>query len=498
MNFNEEQLKEELQKRFVNNQVITSNDMKTIVNILTNIVKKEQIFPEIPESLMNMAYNILFIQLDRRINANSIYNDNLYSTKDDMYNGDAIYTANNDMPSEEYMSSEDYSYSKEYVDNEDDVYITNNDMSSEEYISSEDYVSSSDKKDTYNEDDIISKINMSVNHVKAVMNVIIEEGNRLKSMGKETYYYNLMKSNHLIAADIYRIRYEFFCDAIDKLCDHFKIEKLDDEMSSDDALISLFELTESKESSRLQSALDLIMNHRDKLIIEDKNGIDQLNSPILEISNEDIRSLQLLRKVKYGNVIDLLDIIYESIRIKSEEDTKTNSLYFGLYIPLYDMFLNEDIKDIELYKKKNTEKIQNVLSILQNMKSMTIRDSNRWWNNLKAINKHPKFNLEKFKNNVVQKYLEAAEDKKMTASNKSEHRNNLAGARNTPLPSSNVDTKLHEELSKNTKETPPATNSWNITAFMIIMTIFSILLFIVGSVTTIYLVSINMIVFSML
>ncbi|KAI5127002.1 hypothetical protein NEPAR04_0530 [Nematocida parisii] len=478
MNFNEERLKEEPQKRFVNNQVITSKDMKTIVNILMGIVKKEQIFPEIPESLMNMAYNILFIQLDRIINPNSVYNDNLYSNKDGMYNGDNIYNTNNDMSSEEYISSEDYVYSKEYIDNEDDIYNTNNDISSEEYISSEDYVSSSDKKSIYNEDDIISKINMSVNHVKMVINIIIEEGNRLKSMEKEAYYYNLMKSNHLIAADIYRVRHKFFCDAIDKLCNHFKIKKLDDEMSSNDALISLFELTESKESSRLQSALNLIMNHSDKLAIEDKNGLEQSNSPILEISDEDIRSLQLLRKVKCGDIIDLLDIIYESICIKNQEGTKTNSLYFGLYIPLYDMFLSEeDIKDIELYKKKNTEKIQNVLSILQNIKSMTIRDSNLWWNNLKAINKHPKFNLEKFKNNVVQKYLEAAEDKKPIVNNKPEQYDNLVGVINGSL---------------------PAKNSWNIPTFMIIIAIFSILLFIVGSITAIYLVSINMIVFSIL
>ncbi|KAI5169649.1 hypothetical protein NEIRO03_2685, partial [Nematocida sp. AWRm78] len=194
------------------------------------------------------------------------------------------------------------------------------------------------------------------------------------------------------------------------------IPKLDDKMTSNDAIIKLCKLTKSKECSRLQRALDILIKHGRNINIKYENGKKQSNTTELEISKDDIYSLQLL-KISYLHYIIyfnefLKESVYKSIYIQ----TKNNENYFNFSIyALYKLVTIEDTsaygnkRKTEPYITQTKNEIKKYLSEIKNMKSMSIRDIVKESYILEYLITRNSITINEFTNNVLQNYLKSTE-----------------------------------------------------------------------------------------
>ncbi|KAI5156087.1 hypothetical protein NEPAR06_2125 [Nematocida parisii] len=69
----ENRLKTEVHREFKDNEeYITKEGINKIYQIITEIIRKQDIFTELPEPLEHLAYNLLYIQIYNRIIYRSI------------------------------------------------------------------------------------------------------------------------------------------------------------------------------------------------------------------------------------------------------------------------------------------------------------------------------------------------------------------------------------------------------------------------------------------
>ncbi|OAG30918.1 hypothetical protein NEIG_00402 [Nematocida sp. ERTm5] len=137
----------------------------------------------------------------------------------------------------------------------------------------------------------ISEIKNSITQTYAIIDIIKEAAKQLDSESKKQAFYRLIGNNHIIIASVYRHKKNFYDSFINILREKAGIPELDGKITSKDAIIKLFELTESEKYSRLQRVLDILMKHGDNLIITDNNGVEHSNIDNLGICNDDIYSL---------------------------------------------------------------------------------------------------------------------------------------------------------------------------------------------------------------
>ncbi|KAI5168002.1 hypothetical protein NEIRO02_2322 [Nematocida sp. AWRm79] len=264
----------------------------------------------------------------------------------------------------------------------------------------------------YTEDYIVSKMNDCIKHVDLIIDIIMNVAKELESDDQKQAFYDLMGNNHMVMAQVYKFKWNFFIPSINILCRKAGIQKLNDKITSEDAMVKLCELTSSGECSRLQNALNILMKYGDNLTIPDKNGIEQSNADKLGLTEDDIYSLQLITRTYRWNNIDLNkflnDSIYNSIYIEDNEHSLNYSIS-NLYNTVFDMSKSNGISNIESYKKKNIDKIKECLNELMSKERMGINNEIRESKVYNHIKTHKHFNIEDFKNNVIQKYLKSIE-----------------------------------------------------------------------------------------
>ncbi|EIJ89341.1 hypothetical protein NEPAR06_0508 [Nematocida parisii] len=273
----------------------------------------------------------------------------------------------------------------------------------------------------YNEDYVISEIKGSIKHIDIVMDIIIKSAEELQDANKQAYY-ELMGNNHIIMAEVYKVRSTFYVYSIDILCESIDIPEIDARMTSDDVMIKLCELTESGECSRLQRALDILMKHGNNLTIADKI-IDQSNAHELGISNDDINSLHLLTKLhKWTNSDFNMFIgqsVYKSIYNEIDNPEYDDTLYikslYNLYVMVFNMSVLKNITDTESYINENVNDIKELINELKHKKRMRICHEiteSKVFNDIMEYSTYIKirhFNIDSFKNNVINNYLKYAE-----------------------------------------------------------------------------------------
>ncbi|KAI5167494.1 hypothetical protein NEIRO03_2031 [Nematocida sp. AWRm78] len=262
-------------------------------------------------------------------------------------------------------------------------------------------------------EDIISKIKKSLANTDAIIDIIkkIAE-DEFNDKDKEQAFYRLIGNNHMLMASVYIIRKDFYNSSIDILRKDLKMPKLDQKATIPIAIIELCGLTESKDCSRLQRALEILMKHGDNLIIRDNNGVKQSNADNLGLSNDDIYSLYLLTKTHEWEHMDFTDFlyhsIYRSINIQhNDENIDEQSLEYSiisLYNILYNMSLMQsDISDTS--KEENRNEIKKCINQLKNIKSMSVNDDIIRTYAYSDISIQEGFNINNFKNNVILRYL---------------------------------------------------------------------------------------------
>ncbi|KAI5128184.1 hypothetical protein NEPAR04_1175 [Nematocida parisii] len=270
----------------------------------------------------------------------------------------------------------------------------------------------------YNEDTITDKIIESIKQTDIVIDIIKEAADELHSEDKKAAFYRLMGNNHAIMANTYILRKKFFDSSIKILCKSMNIQELDDKMTSEDAMIKLCKLTQSKKYSRLQRALDILVKHGDNLTIvdEDDNETKQSNASSLGLSKDDIKSLQLLTRIDKWSAkefsIFLNDSIYDSIRDNIKQDNARylfhtiRGLYYGVY---YDTSIYYDEIDTET-KEDSINCLKRHLNNLLNINERVCNIQNRFFKPRIFVDiTRNGLTANKFKNNVVKKYLTSIE-----------------------------------------------------------------------------------------
>ncbi|EIJ89387.1 hypothetical protein NEPAR06_0467 [Nematocida parisii] len=246
-----------------------------------------------------------------------------------------------------------------------------------------------------------------------IIDTIMEVAEELGSEDKKQAFYELMENNHIIMAGVYKIRNKFFNFAINVLCEKAGLPELDDKMTSEDAMIKLCELAESKNCSRLQRALDILVKHGDNLTIVDKDGEEQSNASNLKLTNDDIYSLQLLTKTNKWGATAFSEFLVCSVygSIFGEAPCSTNNFLnysiYNLYNIVFVMAVEGDDTntDIEAYKKKNISKIKKYLNDLKNKNRLNIRSIIRPSVIYNDIKHYKNWSDIKFKTNVIKNYI---------------------------------------------------------------------------------------------
>ncbi|EIJ88113.1 hypothetical protein NEPAR06_2300 [Nematocida parisii] len=281
----------------------------------------------------------------------------------------------------------------------------------------------------YNEEDIISKLHEALRHIDLFVDIIKELADELDSDEKKEAFYRIIGNSYLLMAEGYIFRKELLDSAINTLCEKEEILKLNDEVTSTYAIAKLCELTESKECSRFKRALDILVKHGDNLIITDKNGEKQSNISNLEITKDDIYSLQLLTKTEsydIRNLIYFLDgsicksmynlgfirlfLLYSNLVIKMDK----NDIYFyicRLYVNIFNMFIrsNQNILNIESYKQKHKNIFKSYLNQIFKKRIEDIDIGNEKLSIFNTIKNHQYINMEDIKNNLLKKHFESIE-----------------------------------------------------------------------------------------
>ncbi|EIJ87854.1 hypothetical protein NEQG_01926 [Nematocida parisii ERTm3] len=269
----------------------------------------------------------------------------------------------------------------------------------------------------YNEDIIITdKIIESIKNADTIIDIIKEAAGELHSEDKKEAFYRLMGNNPIIMAGVYILRKEFFDSSINVLCKSINIQELDDKMTSEGAFNKLCELTESGECSRLQRALDILVKHGDNLTIVDV-GDDETkhsNASSLEITDDDIKSLQLLTRIDMWRAAEfskfLNDSIYDPIINKIKQHGTWHPIYSicDLYGSVYNTSMYKNQMNTES-KAKFKNALKGNLNDLNDSESVcniiSITDFSSMFNNITRNG----LTADKFKNNVVKKYLESIE-----------------------------------------------------------------------------------------
>ncbi|KAI5129848.1 hypothetical protein NEPAR08_2205 [Nematocida parisii] len=262
----------------------------------------------------------------------------------------------------------------------------------------------------YSEDAVVSVVGTSINYIKAVIDKLVAIADNLQDNDKKEALYNLIGGSHLFMAYfLCNYRKQFFTENVNTLCELHGIPKLNEKTTSNYALVSLFELTESKKCSKLQRALDIIMKHGNDLFTIDETGLKTSNASKLGISNDDIKALQLLTRVEYDSVYNLMWIAYRSISIENK-NTGQKMSFDSLYDLIFGIFTNYSIKDIELYKENKNCKFNEFMNAILNIGSINILYSGVP-NNFHDIFKPNLTTFSKFENNVIHMYAETEKEK---------------------------------------------------------------------------------------
>ncbi|OAG32432.1 hypothetical protein NEIG_01355 [Nematocida sp. ERTm5] len=332
---NEQVLRDKIEKELINNDKLVGNK-DDIFKIISDINKTTRIFTKLPEPMVNLAYNILYIKL---VEIGVLTNDfNLF-----------IPTG-------------------------------------------------------------IHKIKNSIKSTDIIMNIIMRVGEEIQNNSKRREFYNLMGSNYIIMLYVYKIRSDFYNYSINILCEKAGIPKLNDKISQDEAISKLCKLTASKKCSRIVRVLYILMKYGDNLIITDKNGIEQSNASKLQISKNDIKSLQLLTRTytqdSFSSSVILNNSLYKLFYIKSINSInfKNNPVY-NLYNEVFNMCINTDINETETDSHINIIKeYLNQLQSTKNTDKMFIIEGSVLF---EFIKKHNTFNTEYYRGYEFHNYLKS-------------------------------------------------------------------------------------------
>ncbi|KAI5129217.1 hypothetical protein NEPAR04_1937 [Nematocida parisii] len=249
-------------------------------------------------------------------------------------------------------------------------------------------------------DDIIKNIKIRASIVWNTINHVTEDDRQ------RTGWHTIMNNNHLNVVHNYLPWKDFLYNTLDEFSTKQSIKKPTEAIYSADVIKRLFELTESKECSRLQRVLDILEQHGKEIVTINESGNEESNMKKLGLEPDDIYSLQLFTRANPYEIDQVIADMYGMISIQDQDDVEHNVLKDIITLSLFNDtttgHINKKIKTFikNLKESMNTFKTAKTI-IISKESSQTISD----------ICSRYECDPMEFKNNVAKKYLESLKDK---------------------------------------------------------------------------------------
>ncbi|OAG31378.1 hypothetical protein NEIG_02400 [Nematocida sp. ERTm5] len=219
-------------------------------------------------------------------------------------------------------------------------------------------------------------------------------------------WHAIMNNNHLNVVHNYSPWKDFLYNTLDEFSNKQNIKKPTEAIYSTDVMKRLFELTESKECSRLQRALEILEQHGKEIVTINESGSEESNMKKLGLEPDDIYSLQLFTRASPHEVDQVIADIYGMVSVQDQDGVEHNVLKDIITLSLFNNTTTDYIK------KKRKTFIQNLKESMNTFKTAkTITISKESSQIISDICSKYKCDPAEFKNNVAKKYLESLKDK---------------------------------------------------------------------------------------
>ncbi|KAI5184849.1 hypothetical protein NEIRO03_1854 [Nematocida sp. AWRm78] len=255
----------------------------------------------------------------------------------------------------------------------------------------------------YNEEQIISIVNNSIESIEMAMDVIQKAAeSKIKNKKQKAAYYDMINNNHITTDLAYLYKYEFLYNIVRRI-DTKKNNFEAIEKKYADIVNNIFELTENKECSRFQRAMDILSTHGDNIsILNDDRYRQEENMERLGLNIDDVYSLQLFAEFEKFDGPSIIKHIYDSIGIEDSNGQQYN--FYDTALSL-NHFRNTTKEDLLADNKSCIDGFKKDLDILKRTKTVFINED--ILNNASITLMGFGINTDAFKNNVVQLYLES-------------------------------------------------------------------------------------------
>ncbi|EIJ87328.1 hypothetical protein NEQG_02451 [Nematocida parisii ERTm3] len=169
-------------------------------------------------------------------------------------------------------------------------------------------------------DDIIKNIKIRASIVWNTINHVTEDDRQRAG------WHTIMNNNHLNVVHNYLPWKDFLYNTLDEFSTKQSIKKPTEAIYSADVIKRLFELTESKECSRLQRVLDILEQHGKEIVTINESGNEESNMKKLGLEPDDIYSLQLFTRANPYEIDQVIADMYGMISIQDQDDVEHNVL----------------------------------------------------------------------------------------------------------------------------------------------------------------------------
>ncbi|KAI5131526.1 hypothetical protein NEPAR08_2493 [Nematocida parisii] len=255
----------------------------------------------------------------------------------------------------------------------------------------------------YDEEQIVSIVNNSIEDTEMAMDAIQKAAeSKIKNEKQKAAYYDMINNNHIATNWACLCKHEFLYNCVRRIdTKKNNFEAIEEKYA--DIVNNIFELTENKECSRFQRAMDIMSIHGDNIsMLSDDRYRQDENMEMLGLNIDDVYSLQLFAKFEKFDGPVIIKHIYDSIGI---EDSKGQQYNFYDTALSLNHFRSTTKEDFLSDNKSCINGFKEDLDILKKTKTVFINEN--VLNNVNITLMGFGINTDAFKNNVVQLYLES-------------------------------------------------------------------------------------------
>ncbi|KAI5130024.1 hypothetical protein NEPAR04_1724 [Nematocida parisii] len=200
---------------------------------------------------------------------------------------------------------------------------------------------------------IIGEVNRAIRTTEAILDALEAVANELPCINSKEAFYNLMGNNHLFMLSKYETVLAYI---IDDLINALKSHNppVPAKLNISDADAKLFAHAKDKKITRIERVIEILTQHGGGLSYRINYNEIVSNLDKLDISPDDIYSLQLFLSAKHKNRFKVIRDMQESVFVKDEKKSITHSSFSQIFTGFFFFLLDYSPVFDEFYPYRNT------------------------------------------------------------------------------------------------------------------------------------------------